>query len=200
MKQTSNAANTLFNLMDYKRAQKDAVPWVAARLKSARNFKQGPNKPQPELDCRFLSQHFHLLSSPSYPHRFYGSIGVTCGSSRPGGGAAGAASREHGGVLLGRGGCELPAPLQTCLPSSQHRHRLSQRAAAATATASRDFNELAAVLQPTYLPPAAPPSLCQSLPSPLPSWLLQAAGRGREELFIVCLLKMKGFYILMSTK
>lgn len=52
-------------------------------------------------------------------------------------------------------------------------------------------NPLICLLQP-------PTSLCRSPPSPLPSWLLP--GRGREELFIVCLLKMKGFYILMSTK
>lgn len=52
-------------------------------------------------------------------------------------------------------------------------------------------NPLVCLLQP-------PASLCRSPPSPLPSWLLP--GRGREELFIVCLLKMKGFYILMSTK
>lgn len=175
------------------------MQWAVARLKPARNFKRGPDKPQPKPDCRFSSQRFHLLSSPSYPRCFHASRGVIGASSRPGGGSAGAVSEERGGVLLGRGGYELSARLQTCLPSSKHRHRLSQQAAAATA--SRDFNELAAVLQPTYLPPAASP-----LPLPVSSPPCshpggsQAAGRGREELFIVCLLKMKGFYILMSTK
>lgn len=110
-------------------------------------------------------------------------------------------SEERGGLLLGRGRYELPARRQTCLPSSKHRHRLSQRAAATTAAASRDFNELATILQPTYLPPAAAPTPQPvSFPPRSHPGCSQAAERGREELFIVCLLKMKGFYILMSTK
>lgn len=106
------------------------------------------------------------------------------------------------GGARGQGWYKLSAELQTYLPSSKHQHRLSQRAAAATTTTSRDFNELDAFLQPTYLPPASPPAnLCRSLPLLLPPWLLPGSGeREREELFIVCLLKMKGFYILMSTK
>lgn len=106
-----------------------------------------------------------------------------------------AASWERGGVLLIWDGWEIPALLPTCLLSSKHAHGLSQQAA--VTAASRDFNELADFLQSTYLSPAAPPPPSASL-LPLPSWLLP--GKGREELFIVCLLKMKGFYILMSAK
>lgn len=104
----------------------------------------------------------------------------------------------------GPGGSSQPLSRQHGLAStsyllgSEHGRRLSQQAAAA----SREFNELAAVLPTIYLPPAAPPSPSLPVPSPPRSHpgCSEAAERGREELFIVCLLKMKGFYILMSTK
>lgn len=104
------------------------MEWVVARSKPVRNFKLGPNQPQPELDCWVLSQHFHLLSSPSYPGCFYGGIGVTCASTGPGGGCAGAAPQERGGAMLGQGRYELSAELQTqtspfTTSRSSHRRR-----------------------------------------------------------------------------
>lgn len=92
-----------------------------------------------------------------------------------------AASREWGGVLLIQDGWEMPAQLPTCLLNSKHTHGLSQQAA--VTTASRDFNELPAFLQSTYLPPAAP---CLSLPvSSLPTPIV-AAPRQRERGIIYC--------------
>lgn len=80
-----------------------------------------------------------------------------------------------------RMGGRLPAQLPACLLSSKHTHGLSQQAAATAA--SRDFNELAAFLQSTYLPPAAPclPLLVSSLPAPI-----LAAPRQRERGIIYC--------------
>lgn len=156
-----------------------------------RNFKQGPDKP--ELVWRFSSQHFNLLSAPSYPCCFYWSKGIICSPSGPGGGATGAALEKRGGVLLGRGGYELSARLQTCQPSCKHRHRLSQAAAAAaTATASRDFNELASVLQPPYLPPAAPPNPSLPLSAPILAAPKQR-GEGERNYLLCACWKWKAF-------
>lgn len=94
--------------------------------------------------------------------------------------------QEHSGVLLHQGGCKLPTQRWTCLLSSKHRHHLSQWAAAATPTASRDFNQLTTALQATYLPLAAPLLPASLFPSLLPSWLFPGSReRGRGIIYCV---------------
>lgn len=128
-----------------------------------RSFRQTPNKPQPEPDCWFFL--FTAFSSLALSRL------SALRSCERGSDSWQLRSRRWGslGGARGWGWYEVSAELQTCLPSSKHRRRLSQRAAAAAATASRGFNESDAFLQPTYLPPASPPRhLCRSLPLPAP--------------------------------
>lgn len=90
----------------------------------------------------------------------------------------------------GPGGCSQPLSRQhglastSCLLGSEHGRRLSQQAAAA----SREFNELAAVLPTTYLPPAAPPPHlpCWSLPLPAPILAAQRQPREGERNYLLC--------------
>lgn len=112
------------------------------------------------------------------PHYFYESTGVICAPTCPG----------SGGCLLGAEWCVAcpgwvgnacsapnpPAELQTHtwpFPTNGSHH------------CSRDFNELAAFLQSSYLPPAAPrlPLPVSSLPAPI-----LAAPRQRERGIIYC--------------
>jgi len=160
------------------------VQWAAARLKLDRNFKQGPNKPQPKLDCRFSPQHFHLLSSPSYSRCFHGSPGVIRASARLGGGAARTTSEQRaagsGPVRAVCSAPNLPVKLRTWTLTAFQDERQQP-----PPPLPRDFNELAAGRQPTYLPPAAPPPP-QSLPLPAP---ILAAPRQRgkgERNYLLC--------------
>lgn len=156
-----------------KEHRKDGVQWVTARLKPEQNFKRGSNKPQPKLDCWFSLQHLHILSSPSYLCYLYGKMCIICASSSWG--CRGGVRWPAVGSGWVRAACStpnLPAKLPTqTLPFT------TSSSSAATA-ASRDFNELATILQPTYLPPAPHTSLCRSLPLPA---LFLAAPRQRGE-------------------
>lgn len=106
-----------------------------------------------------------------------------------------AVSQEWGGVPPRMGGKFLLSSQPACWAPNTHMALLNKQQSlllpGILVNCLLFSNSLICLLQP-------PPPSAGSPPSPLPSWLLP--GRGREELFIVCLLKMRGFYILMSTK
>lgn len=149
MKPISSTANIQFNFgTTSNEHRRNGVQWVA-RLRPGRNIKLGPNKHHPELDCQFSSQHFHLVSPPSYPGCFHGSAGAI--SAPPPAlvvAALGAGwwVAHPGWVGAACSAPNQPAELQThTWPSpTSSRHHCFQ-----------GFNELAAFLQSTYLPPCA---------------------------------------------
>lgn len=117
MKPTSSAANIQFSFGTTSKEHKRNCVHCVARLKPGRNFKVGPNKHQPELDCQFSPQHFHLLSPPSCPHFFYGNTEAICTPTCPGGGGclpgAGRCVAHPGWVGAACSAPSLPAKLQT---------------------------------------------------------------------------------------